>query len=91
MVALARFLQVGDPESRVSYRVDFSTDAKHSPPDDREIVLVHLVASDFRIVECENQVALLPEVLARTNVSIQESEVKGAILVEIQGLGENHN
>jgi hypothetical protein len=68
---------VGDPKLQVSYEIDFNTETKHSPPDDREVVLVHLVANDFRIVECEDQVALLPEVLASSdaNVSIQESEI----------------
>ena len=65
---------MGDPNSQVNYKIDLMTEAKDLPPDDREIVLVHLVASDFRIVECEDQVALLPEVLAsKVNVSIQES------------------
>jgi hypothetical protein len=70
-------LQVGDPKLQVSYEIDFDTKTKHSPPDDREIVLVHLVASDFRIVECEDQVTLLPEVLASSNanVSTQESKI----------------
>ena len=67
---------MGDPKSQVHYEIDFNTEAKYSPPDDREIVLVHLVASDFRIVKCEDQVALLPEVLAsNANVRAQESEI----------------
>ena len=50
-VALASWLQVSGHKIEVSYKVGFNTTA------DSEIILVHLLASDFLIVECEDQKA----------------------------------
>ena len=67
---LAGCLQTGDAGWYVSYEFVFQADAKYSPPDDRIIVVVHLVARDFLIIKGEDQEALLPEVLANADVNI---------------------
>ena len=50
------------------------TNAEYSPPDYGVIVAVHLVASDFLVIKGEDQEAVLPEVLANANMSIESGD-----------------
>ena len=73
-LALSGRSQGDDPISHVSYKVDLSAGTIYSQPYHREIVPVYLAANNFLILKREDQVAILPEVFANTNVSI-ESEI----------------
>ena len=76
MLALSKWLQGGSSVSHVSYKVDLNTVTKYSPPDHREVVFVLLVASNILVIKHEDQVAILPEVLANSNVSIESRMTK---------------